>query len=243
MNYTINSIKLTDTADWLLNKHYAKRLCSISHSFGLFDKNKILCGVITFGMPPSSTLGESIFGADYKNIVIELNRLVTNDGMPKNSLSYFVSNSIKLLPNPTIIVSFSDMNQGHNGYIYQATNFIYTGMSTNTTQLIDKDGNEFHFRNIGHYQKNNRINAKLIKRRKNEENIDRVEIAKYLRHYKGELTSKQIDIMTGHKDTAGHWFRTDKGFTFPNVDDWGKLKKILKFNEKYACNVSGCKRI
>ena len=30
--------------------------------------------------------------------------------------------------------------------------------------LIDKDGKEFHFRNIGHYQKNNKLKVQLVKR-------------------------------------------------------------------------------
>ena len=77
------------------------------YSFGLFCEN-ILVGVITFGMPPSSTLAESIAGKKYSNLVIELNRLVINDGLAKNSLSYFVSNSIKKLPHNKIIVSFSE---------------------------------------------------------------------------------------------------------------------------------------
>ena len=54
----------------------------------------------------------------------------------------------------------------HSGYIYQATNFIYTGQSSNVFQLIDKEGKEFHFRNIGHYQKNNKLKVSLVKRRK-----------------------------------------------------------------------------
>jgi len=230
--YTVKSIDSFECKDWLLNKHYAKRLCSISYSFGLYFK-KTLNGVCTFGMPPSSTLAESICGKELKSNVLELNRLVVNDNLPKNCLSYFVSNSIKKLPNNKIIVSFADSNMNHNGYIYQATNFIYTGVSSNTSKLIDKYGKEFHFRNIGHYQKNNKINAKLVKRRLNEDLIDRVEIANYLKTYKGEWTAKKLDSEFNYKDTASHWFRTDKGFSFPNVDDWNKLKELLKFNDTY----------
>ena len=229
----VNRIKTYECKDWLLNKHYAKRMCSIKYAFGLFDDNNLLVGVVTFGMPPSSTLAESICGNDLKEYVLELNRLVVNDGLPKNTLSFFVANAIKKIPNNKIIVSFADANMNHNGYIYQATNFIYTGVSSNTTKLIDKNGEEFHFRNIGHYQKNNKIDAKLIKRRLNEEEINKVEIAEYLKKYKHNFTSKKLDTIFGYKDTAAHWFRLDKGFSFPNVDDWNKLKKILKFDDTF----------
>jgi hypothetical protein len=226
------SIDNSETKEWLLKKHYAKRMCSISFAFGLFVDN-VLSGVITFGMPPSSTLAESICGNEFKKEVLELNRLVINEGLGKNVLSFFVGNSIKLLPKNKIIVSFADANMNHNGYIYQATNFIYTGKSSNTSKLIDKNGEEFHFRNIGHYQKNNKINAKLVKRRIGESEINRIELAKYLRTFKADWTSKKLDLEFGYKDTAAHWFRTDAGFSFPNVDDWNKLKTLLNFNDSY----------
>lgn len=231
-NYKIKSIKKELCKEWLLYKHYAKRIPNIMYSFGLFNEN-ILVGVMTFGMPPSSTLAESIAGKQFSNLVIELNRLIVNDGLEKNALSYFVANSIKKLPENKIIVSFSDNNMNHTGFIYQATNFLYTGKTTNDSMYIDKDGNEFHFRNIGHYQKNNRLNVKLIKRRLDEDKINKVEIANYLRDYKKGCTSKQLDLQFGYKDTAAHWFRTDKGFSFPNVDDWIRLKELLNLDNKY----------
>lgn len=228
--YKVKSIELFKCKEWILKKHYAKRMPSISYSFGLYDDNNFIIGVCTFGMPPSSTLAESICGEDYSKIVLELNRLVVNDGLEKNVLSFFVSNCLKLIPKPNIIVSFSDANMGHNGYIYQACNFLYTGESSNITKFIDKNGDEFHFRNIGHYQKNNRLKVGLVKRRLNEENINRIEVAEYLRKFKGNVKAKDLDKIFGYKDTCSHWFRTDAGFSFPNVDDWIRLKEILQLD-------------
>jgi len=228
----IRPIQKPQYQNWLLKKHYAKRLCSVSYAFGLYIDNMIE-GVITFGMPPSATLAESICGKEYKKYVLELNRLTISENLPKNTLSKFVSQSIKLLDKPKIIVSFADKNQGHSGYIYQATNFIYTGTSSNTYQYVDENGEEFHFRNIGHYQKNNKLNVSLVKRRLDEENINKIEIANYLRKYKGNYTAKQIDKLYNYKDTSAHWFRVDAGFSFPNVNDWIKLKNILNFDNTY----------
>lgn len=230
--YKVKSIDSYLCKDWLLNKHYAKRICSISYSFGLFNEN-VLIGVCTFGMPASPTLCESICGKNYKDIVLELNRLIVNNNLEKNVLSYFVSSCLNMLPKPKIIVSFSDLNMNHNGYIYQACNFIYTGLSSNTKKLIDKNGDEFHFRNIGHYQKKNKINVSMIKRRLNENKINKIEIANYLKEYKGNYKYKELDKIFNYKDTCSHWFRTDNGFSFPNVDDWLKLKSILNFNDKF----------
>jgi hypothetical protein len=230
-NYIIKPIDSAQCKEWLLKKHYAKRIPSIIYAFGLYNNKNILQGICTFGMSPSSTLAESICGEDFANIVLELNRLVVNDGLEKNVLSYFVSNCLNMIPKPNIIISFSDANMGHNGYIYQACNFLYTGESSNTTKLIDKNGQEFHFRNIGHYQKNNKLKVKLVKRRLNEESINKVEVAEYLRKFKGNIKAKDLDNIFGYKDTCSHWFRTDAGFSFPNNDDWLKLKEILKLDD------------
>ena len=70
--YKVESIDSRETYDWLLHKHYAKRIPSISYAFGLFE-NKVLIGVCTFGMPPSPTLNDSI--TKIKSSTIELNRL------------------------------------------------------------------------------------------------------------------------------------------------------------------------
>ena len=60
--------------------------------------------------------------------VYELNRLWVDDSVEKNGESYLISNTIKLL-DKEIIVSFADSSQNHIGYVYQATNFIYCGLS------------------------------------------------------------------------------------------------------------------
>ena len=123
----IKSIESKDTYDFILKKHYAQRKPSISFSFGLFiDDN--LEGILTIGKPASNSLCEGVCGANYKDRVYELNRLVVNDGLPKNSLSMFVGTVLRMLKNEDIIiVSYADEAMNHNGYIYQATNFIYTG--------------------------------------------------------------------------------------------------------------------
>lgn len=36
-----------------------------------------------------------------------------------------------------------------------------------------------------------------------------------------------------YKHKVSHWFRIDAGGSYPSKDDWKKLKKILKFNDKY----------
>ena len=126
--YIVKSIKSFECKEWLLYKHYAKRMCSISYAFGLYVNN-ILIGVCTFGKPASPSLCDSTCGKENSKYVYELNRLCVNDNLEKNVLSFFVSNCLKMLPK-LIIVSYADTAQNHHGYIYQATNWFYTGLSS-----------------------------------------------------------------------------------------------------------------
>ncbi len=135
-------VSYNETKKWILEKHYAHRMPSISFSFGLYI-NKKLEGVVCFGSPPSQSLCVGICGKEYKKEVLELNRLVINSKVPKNSASFLVANAFKLLPKKKwIIVSYADTSQKHIGYIYQATNFIYTGLSDKRTEWRMKGTNK-----------------------------------------------------------------------------------------------------
>jgi len=46
------------------------------------------------------------------------------------------------------------------------------------------------------------------------------------------LSIEEIDEYFGYKNTAGHWFRLDKGGrSLPKPEDWFKLKKLLGIKE------------
>lgn len=142
----IRVITREQTKPFILNIHYAKRFPSISYAFGLFDDNELI-GVITYGTPPSAGLRKGIAGDDYIKDILELNRLVLKYNR-KNEASFLVGNSIKLLPKNKIIVSFADTSQNHNGIVYQATNFIYTGLSAKRTDWSLKSKPHLHGQTI-----------------------------------------------------------------------------------------------
>jgi hypothetical protein len=130
---------------WLLRKHYAKRMCPISHAFGLYDDEKLI-GVVTYGIPSSSALRMGICGSEYIENVIELNRLCCDNQL--NMASMLVGRSLQMLPKPLIVVSYADTEQGHVGYVYQATNFIYTGLSAKRTNWMVKGMEHRHSQSI-----------------------------------------------------------------------------------------------
>lgn len=115
---------------WILERHYAKRSCPITYAFGGFVGGDLI-GVITYGTPASSSLREGVCGKQYEPFVLELNRLCCES--KKNYASQLISRSLAMLPKPSVVVSYADTKQGHVGYVYQATNWIYTGLSAKRT--------------------------------------------------------------------------------------------------------------
>ena len=139
-------IQSAETYDWLLNVHYAKAIPQIMQAFGLFNRN-ILIGIVTYGLPPSPTLCMGICGKEYANKVLELNRLCLLNNN-KNEASFLVSHSIRQLPKPSIVVSYADTSRKHVGYVYQATNFIYTGLTVKRGDYAIKGQEHKHHKTI-----------------------------------------------------------------------------------------------
>tara|TARA_R110000772_G_scaffold6284_1_gene22052 strand:+ start:1183 stop:1839 length:657 start_codon:yes stop_codon:yes gene_type:complete len=137
-NYVIRRIQHKETLPFILKIHYAKRIPSISYAFGLFQ-NKVLVGIVSYGMPASASLCEGIAGKNNKKYVLELNRLVLKNNK-KNEASMLIGASFKLLPKPKIIVSYADTKQQHLGIVYQATNFMFTGTTKERTDIAGEQG-------------------------------------------------------------------------------------------------------
>lgn len=81
----VREITYEETKPFIMGKHYAKRMPSISYAYGLFDEEDLV-GVLTIGKPASPFLCIGLLGEEYSSIVYELNRLVINEGLPKNTL-------------------------------------------------------------------------------------------------------------------------------------------------------------
>ncbi len=135
-NYYIKEIDYKKAMDIIIKNHYLHRTAPCSFSFGLFENiTNELKGVVIYGTPSSAPLRKGICGNDEKDNVIELTRLWVDDSVPRNGESFLIGNTIKRV-NKEIIVSFAEIDQGHIGYVYQATNWIYTGLSAKRSNWV-----------------------------------------------------------------------------------------------------------
>lgn len=132
---------------WLLNVHYLRREVSTSYQFGLYE-HQVLRGVVTYGRALPVSVLMSPFGKAWEHCVIELNRLVLQGETTPNAASYLIAQSIRQLPKPTAVISYADAGKGHIGYVYQASSFMYTGLSHTQKDWVLKDDPERHSRTL-----------------------------------------------------------------------------------------------
>lgn len=167
MSYVLDQINLFDSfrsedrqveaiprelaKDFVERIHYSRKLPSnVVYSFGLY-MGGVLIGVTTYGIPASPPLCIGLAGKENRDRVLELNRLaIEPNHNGNNNASFLVSHSLKMLPNKTFVVSYADTGWTHVGYVYQACNFYYTGLSAKRVDTYQPDGK--HARN---YDKNN----------------------------------------------------------------------------------------
>lgn len=145
---SVKRIGYEETKNFILFIHYARRMPCIQYAFGLFDGDyPYPVGVVTYGQPASPMLCKGVAGEENRKNVLELNRLVLypeyNGG---NYASFLVGNSLKLLPHGTFVVSYADWGGWHHvGYVYQATNWLYTGMTKPRTDKYSESGHARHY--------------------------------------------------------------------------------------------------
>ena len=150
--------------------HYSGRLSSCRYPLGIFyqtdDEHKFfaepeekLIGVACYGFPVGRRVLGSIFSEEILKTrnLLELTRLFIYDGYGKNIESLAISLSFKWLkenaPKIKVLVSYADPEQGHDGAIYQATNWIYQGcgdfqLAPTYSLRLTENGEWMHSRSV-----------------------------------------------------------------------------------------------
>ena len=145
MTCTVRQVTYQDVKPFVLGIHYARRMPCVQYAYGLFEEDKLL-GVVTFGQPASPWLCRGVAGEENRKNVIELNRLVfLPEANGKNHASMLVGKALKMLPRGLFVVSYADWGGWHHvGYVYQATNFLYTGLTKRRTDMFSESGHSRH---------------------------------------------------------------------------------------------------
>jgi len=129
--------------------HYSKKVVPNSNiHFGIFSKNK-LSGVMQFGSPINKKGTINLVKNTKWYGMLELNRMVFLNNLPKNSESRAIAVCMKLIkkhyPQIEWVVSFADGTQCGDGIIYRASGFVLTAIRENTAIRINpKTGESVH---------------------------------------------------------------------------------------------------
>jgi hypothetical protein len=119
-----------------------------------------------------------VCGIEHASKVLELNRLVLLNNLP-NEASRLVAGAMRLLPKPSIVVSYADTAQDHEGIVYQATNFLYTGLSKRMKDIQVKGYEHLH-----HTTLDKGLSMGELKSKYGEENIELIERSRKHRYVK-----------------------------------------------------------
>lgn len=130
-----------------MNWHYSKSIpVPPLVKIGAWEDG-VFIGVVIFSRGASSNLMNPYGLKNFEGC--ELTRIALNKH--QSTVSQIMSKSIKLLKKTNeglkLIVSFADPHEGHHGGVYQATNWIYTGISQGSIQYT-YNGKNIHSRQI-----------------------------------------------------------------------------------------------
>ena len=130
-HYSIAPLTYADAMRMVVEHHYLHRKAPCSAAFGLFAGDDCK-GVVCYGTPSSAPLRKGLAGIEHATNVVELTRLWVCDSVPRNGESFLIGRTLPLA-GKEFVVSYADTAEGHLGVVYQATNWIYTGLSAKRT--------------------------------------------------------------------------------------------------------------
>jgi len=150
-----------DAREFVLTHHYSGSYPADRLRIGLVDRtDDRLAGVAVLAVPTNAAVLTGVFPelTPYTES-LELARFVLHDSVPANGESWFLARvfASALAHGLRGLVAFSDplprrtrdgtlVVPGHVGYIYQATNAVYTGRGTPRRLLVLPDGRTLNAR-------------------------------------------------------------------------------------------------
>jgi hypothetical protein len=131
------------------NWHYSERMPkSKLVKIGAWESDRFI-GVVIFGVGGGNSTHGGKYGLNPAGDVCELVRVALRDHV--TPVSKIVAIALRFLkksnPSLRMVVSFADTSQGHHGGIYQAGNWVYTGLTEGDREFHVK-GEIFHPRTI-----------------------------------------------------------------------------------------------
>ena len=144
-DFSVVRCERSEVKDFIEEWHYSKSINGLmsDYCFKLMDGNRMI-GAMIYGRFAMANVWKKYSNSPEE--VIELRRLCCIDDTPKNTESYFIGSTLRWLKKNTTIktvISYADPEYGHEGIIYQATNFKDIG-KTSAGKVIMYNGKKYH---------------------------------------------------------------------------------------------------
>lgn len=136
-----------DIAKFIIQWHYSKSVKGVKTSFCFkMTAREKLIGAAIFGGPAMPKQWQKY--TDCAKKFLELRRLCAIDDTPKNVESWFIGKCLRFLKKNSqveVVLSYSDLSQGHQGTIYRASNFRQLE-NVPPVNLVVFNGKKYHYR-------------------------------------------------------------------------------------------------
>ena len=141
-DYLCSKVSTKDVEEFCRRYHYTGTGGNMSWRYGLWEGATLL-GVVAYNLPTRETT-ESVFGPEHFDKVWHVGRLAMAEDAPRNSESRLISLSLKMIQaehsDTWGILTYAATDVGHVGYVYQATNALYTGTGGDSHYFVDGAG-------------------------------------------------------------------------------------------------------
>ena len=133
------------------NFHYAKAVPVCQYVYNVWNDEDEWCGVIVYGGGANMHIAQPY--NKWQGQVVELERVALNGKQGHGKTSEAVAMTIRAIkkeaPWVDLLVSYADLDQEHIGILYQATNWIYTGLcNADTVGAFIVHGKKMHPKTI-----------------------------------------------------------------------------------------------
>ncbi len=144
-DYVVRKCELAEMQAMVREHHYAKGGSNTAvYSHGLYDRRTDKLVGVAWWLPPTRVACESVNKPEWKK-VLGLTRLACLPEAPKNSESFLITHSTRLIKNEgrfVSLVTYADESQGHTGAIYLACGWEYVGRTGPYPRWVDASGKQ-----------------------------------------------------------------------------------------------------
>lgn len=150
----VRKATVKEARPYIAAHHYTHIMPDSSKEVYMGFYDDVLAGICVFGMGTGKhqylRIIPDLKDGEYR----ELTRLWSPDGMPKNTESKLIGQSLRMLPPEVkLVLSYADPGQNHQGTVYQATNWHFIGTTSGGQKMINERGEEVHPRLVSMYKK------------------------------------------------------------------------------------------